>query len=122
MKEVKFLAVKYNDTEMTILCQDGGVVFIEMAIDSLVSYYHTFRLPKKSDCTILSELIKGDSNVKVSAWSCKRDEIGLDMILDAAESLYCLSGVILPAMIFYDRSSTDENIMFEWLENNYISD
>ena len=38
MKEVKFLAIKYNDTEMTILCQDGGIVFIEMADDSLVSY------------------------------------------------------------------------------------
>jgi hypothetical protein len=122
MKEVKFLAIKYNDTEMTILCQDGGIVFIEMADDSLVSYYHTFRLPKKSDCTILSEMIKGNSKVNVSTWSCKRDEIGLDMITDAVESLYCSTDVILPVITFYDRASTDDNIMFVWLENNYISE
>lgn len=122
MKEVKFLAIKYNDTEMTILCQDGGIVFIEMAVDSLVSYYHSFRLPKKSDYKILSELIKGDNKVKVSAWSCERDEIGLDMILDAAEWLYCSTDAILPAIVFYDRTTTDDNIMFEWLENNYIAE
>lgn len=121
MKEVKFLVIKYDDTEMTILCQDGGIVIIEMADDSLVSYYHSFRLPKKSDYGILSELIKGDNNIKVSAWSCKRDEIGLYMILDATETLYCSTDIILPAISFYDRTTTDDNIMFEWLENNYIS-
>ena len=79
-------------------------------------------MPKKSDYGILSELNKVDSKVKVSAWSCKRDEIGLDMILDAVESLYCSTDVILPAITFYDRASTVDNIMFEWLENNYISE
>lgn len=116
MKTVKFLIQKSSDTEMTILCQDGGLAFIEHNEICFVSTYHSMRLPKISNSEIFENLIETDYKQQLSDWSIKRDEIGLDMILDAVHWLYCSTNEYVPELTYCENSNID---MFEWLETNY---
>jgi hypothetical protein len=115
MKEVKFLVAQFVNTEMTILCQDGGISFIENNDERYVSSYHSFRLPQNSNNDILDNLIGTDRKMQYKDWSIKREEIGLDMILDAVYWLYCSTEDYLPVLTYCDKSID----IFNWLETNY---
>ena len=114
MITVKFLIQKSSDTEMTILCQDGGLTFIEYNENCFVSIYHSMRLPQKSNSEIFDNLIETDRKISLYDWPENIENITRDMILDAVNWLYYPTEQYLPQLI---HDSTVD--MFKWLQTNY---